>query len=251
MTSNDIIKNLENYYIEIEANNGGFIHLFGPVRFPISTDGMRTEEYNWYVWDKSSEHMSFDNLLVKIKNKNSFSNYDSILTYGYFESAEKALVRVHSCCFAGDIAFSTRCDCGQQLKSSFELISKNGSGAVAYLANHEGRGIGLYAKAITHKIQDDYNLDTFKSCTTIGFDDERRNFSDLGVIFNYLRKNKGVVLLSNNPEKINGLLKGGMKIDAIQPLVGFENKDNIKGLTQKRKRARSYSYKLQNYKITL
>lgn len=63
------------------------------------------------------------------------------LKYGDLDS-ENVLVRVHSECLTGDAFHSIKCDCGKQLNSAMEAISKNGSGLVIYL-RQEGRGIGL------------------------------------------------------------------------------------------------------------
>ncbi|WP_256942645.1 hypothetical protein [Bacillus sp. OV166] len=52
---------------------------------------------------------------------------------------------MHSICHTCDI-LSKRCDCGFQLKQSMKMIADHGTGALFYLANHEGRGIGLFSK---------------------------------------------------------------------------------------------------------
>lgn len=246
MTKNDeIITELKKYYNSLKSDSDNFINLFGPVTFPISIDdGVTREIYRWYVWNESEKEMSFEDLLESIKKMGSSKNYDSLLVYGDFENAENPLVRVHSCCFTGDVVFSTRCDCGQQLKTSFELITKNGSGAVAYLANQEGRGIGLFAKAITHKVQDNLGLDSYKSCTVLGIEDEIRKYEGLGTLFNYFRGDKGICVLSNNPEKLNGLIENGIKVKDICPLNGFENEDNKKVLNQKKMRAKEFKINL-------
>ena len=59
------------------------------------------------------------------------------LKYGDLDS-ENVLVRVHSECLTGDAFHSIKCDCGKQLNSAMEAISKNGSGLVIYL-RQEGR----------------------------------------------------------------------------------------------------------------
>ena len=61
---------------------------------------------------------------------------------------------MHSICHTGDIFGSKRCDCGFQLKQSMKMIVENGSGALFYLANHEGRGIGLFSKAMAYVLQE-------------------------------------------------------------------------------------------------
>lgn len=238
----EIYKELNKSYIELEISHKKFIQIFGPVKFPLLIDENRKSVFNWYVFNVSPEHFDFHQLLDYLKLNGGNRNYNSILTYGDFANSDNPLVRVHSCCFTGDIMHSTRCDCGQQLKKSLQLIVNNGSGAIAYLSNHEGRSIGLYAKAITHQIQDVFKLDTYESCNIINFKDEGRTFEDLEVIFNHLRGGKGITLLSNNPEKINSLVKNGVKISQIHPLDGFENEDNINYLNKKKMRAEKFEF---------
>jgi GTP cyclohydrolase II len=119
-----------------------------------------------------------------------------------------------------------------QLEKSIELIKKNNCGAVVYMSNHEGRGIGLYAKAIANKIQE-YGYDTYEANNLLNFDDDERNFEEAVEVLKYFREGKEIDLLSNNPEKINHIKGGGIKINNIHPLVGFENSDNYKYLRSK------------------
>eukprot|EP00760_Papus_ankaliazontas_P004941 PhM_4_TR12288/c0_g1_i1/m.56357/K14652/ribBA; 3,4-dihydroxy 2-butanone 4-phosphate synthase / GTP cyclohydrolase II len=76
------------------------------------------------------------------------------LTYGDYLS-HRALVRVHSECFTGDILGSLRCDCGEQLHLSLTMIHKNNGGVFLYLTGHEGRGTGLSAKVKAYANQHD------------------------------------------------------------------------------------------------
>ena len=46
------------------------------------------------------------------------------------------LVRIHSECFTGDVLHSQRCDCGEQLEESINLIVKHGHGYIIYLRDH-------------------------------------------------------------------------------------------------------------------
>lgn len=241
----EIYQELKKTYIELKTKKGIYIQLFGPVKFPLFVNENLKSTFKWYVWNVSETSLEFEQLLHSLKKMGGDRNYNTILTYGDFENSKNPLVRVHSCCFTGDVLYSSRCDCGKQLEKAIELIVENKSGAIAYLSNHEGRGIGLFAKAITHQIQDVYKFDTYESCNIINFGEEERTFEDLGTIINYFRNDKGVNLLSNNPEKINQLIKSGVKINSIHSLDGFENDDNINVLNQKKKRAEKIA---KNYK---
>jgi len=83
-------------------------------------------------------------------------------------------VRLHSACLTGDVFGSRRCDCGDQLRLALARLEALGGGVILYLAQ-EGRGLGLANKMRTYRLQDD-GLDTFDANTTLGFDDDEREY---------------------------------------------------------------------------
>ena len=87
-------------------------------------------------------------------------------------------MRVHSSCLTGDVFGSERCECGPQLHSAIQRIhaDKDG-GLLVYMAGHEGRGIGLWAKAATYLLQD-AGEDTYQANRSLGLPDDSRDFSD-------------------------------------------------------------------------
>ena len=66
------------------------------------------------------------------------------LVRGELESAEPALVRVHSHCLTGDVFGSSACDCHELVAQSLAEIAKQGRGVFLYL-HHTGRGFGIEA----------------------------------------------------------------------------------------------------------
>jgi GTP cyclohydrolase II len=84
-------------------------------------------------------------------------------------------VRLHSACLTGNVFGSRRCDCGDQLRLALALLEDLGGGIILYLAQ-EARRLGLANKMRTYQSQDD-GLDTFDANTTLGFDDDERDYS--------------------------------------------------------------------------
>jgi len=155
------------------------------------------------------------------------------LVKGSWKPDEPVCVRVHSSCMTGDIFGSLRCECGDQLHKSMEMIDKEGKGVVLYM-QQEGRGIGLLNKIAAYKLQDE-GLDTIDANIHLGFKADER---DYGVGAQILR-NLGITkmkLLTNNPVKRVGLEAYGLEISEIIPLEVEPNKHNQRYLKTKRDR---------------
>jgi GTP cyclohydrolase II len=119
------------------------------------------------------------------------------------------LLRIHSQCFTGEVLGSLRCDCRAQLELAMSTIADEGSGLVIY-EYQEGRGIGLMAKLKAYALQDN-GFDTVEANQALGFDSDYRDFS-LAVAILHEIGIKRVRLLSNNPQKVEALAKGGIEI---------------------------------------
>jgi len=119
------------------------------------------------------------------------------------------LLRIHSQCLTGEVLGSLRCDCRGQLELAMSTIAERGCGLVIYL-HQEGRGIGLMAKLQAYALQDK-GFDTIEANEALGFDADCRDFS-LAVAVLHELKVRQVRLMSNNPQKVEALTKGGIEV---------------------------------------
>lgn len=157
----------------------------------------------------------------------------ALLKIGSIDSKQPLLVRIHSECLTGDVLGSLRCDCGSQLERAMNEIERAGSGLVIYLRDQEGRGIGLSEKIKAYQLQDQ-GLDTVDANLALGHNIDERDFGDAAEILNSLRIDS-VILLSNNPEKLESLTSTGIKA-SLQFLSGEINTFNEKYVATKRER---------------
>ncbi len=144
------------------------------------------------------------------------------------------LIRVHSECFTGDVLHSLRCDCNAQLHAALRMIEEHGKGAVVYMRNHEGRGIGLVNKIKAYSLQDK-GQDTIEANLSLGFPVDLRDYGvgaqiilDLG--FNNFN------LLTNNPKKIVGLTGYGLTINDVINIRTDINEYNEKYMMTKKEK---------------
>ena len=145
------------------------------------------------------------------------------------------LVRLHSACLTGDAFGSRRCDCGDQLSIALKKLDAMGGGIILYLPQ-EGRGLGLANKMRAYQLQDVGGLDTVDANTTLGFDDDERHYGVAARILKLLGCTR-VVLLTNNPAKLDGLAKEGIEIVARLPLETPINVHNRRYLAAKAARS--------------
>ena len=152
---------------------------------------------------------------------------------GHWDEGESVLVRVHSSCATGDILGSLRCDCGEQLHRSMEMIEKEGKGAVIYM-QQEGRGIGLMNKMVAYKLQEQ-GYDTVDANVHLGFKPDERDYGCGAQMLRHLGIQK-MKLMTNNPTKRVGLEAYGLEIVENVSIEIMPNKYDKKYLETKRDR---------------
>ncbi len=156
------------------------------------------------------------------------------LVMGDVDPETPTLVRVHSECLTGDIFTSRRCDCGSQLHAAMRKVAEAGRGIIVYMRGHEGRGIGLHAKILAYKLQEQ-GLDTVEANLKLGYAMDLRDYgigaqiiSDLGV--------RKIRLMTNNPRKVVGLEGHHLEIVEQVPVISEPNPHNEKYLATKKKK---------------
>ena len=157
----------------------------------------------------------------------------AVLKFGQNENQMPTLIRAHSECLTGDAFGSLRCDCGEQLKSSFNLIAQKGHGYIIYLRGQEGRGIGLSEKIKAYLLQDQ-GLDTISANIELGHESDVRDWQDLITVLDQL-KIKDIELITNNQLKVDAIEKSGRSVQVISvpPSINEFNRSYL--LTKKDK----------------
>jgi len=152
---------------------------------------------------------------------------------GEVRGAEACPVRIHSECHTGDIWFSLRCDCREQLEASLNYVNSQERGVIIYL-RQEGRGIGLLNKLKAYDLQD-RGLDTVDANNHLGFPTDARSYEAAAEIIRLLGI-ESVALITNNPEKIKGLRMNRITVTDRIPVVIRSNLHNKRYLRTKKER---------------
>jgi GTP cyclohydrolase II len=205
------------------------LNMLGPIPLPIRLDE-RELQFQWYAVVRSAELARLDELAASLREKGgqhlfaslaSSIAVNSVLVYGDGLTSDNPLVRVHSSCLTGDIFGSQRCECGPQFLAAVDRLTEDPAGGmIIYMSGHEGRGIGLWAKAVTYLLQD-AGEDTYQANRSLGLPDDCRDFTDAAAILRYFLKDRPFRLMTNNPKKIKDLSEFGLKsIEPVRHVAG-------------------------------
>ncbi len=208
------------------------VNILGPISLPLNLPGLELT-VNWYASVRSTELAKVEELARDLTEHGgqrlfailaSSMAVNSVLVLGDPKSQVNPLVRVHSSCLTGDVFGSQRCECGPQLDAALEKINVDASGGVViYMAGHEGRGIGLWAKAATYLLQD-AGEDTYQANRSLGLPDDSRDFADAAALLHFFVGNRPFRLLTNNPKKIDDLAAHGLtQVTSVKHVVGVNH----------------------------
>lgn len=205
------------------------ISVLGPIPLPLDLHGRRYD-VEWYAAVRHTELSKVQGLADSLRAQNTQESFailassmavNSVLIFGEPSRWRNPLVRVHSSCLTGDVFGSQRCECGPQLGAAVEQIaSTDEGGLVIYMAGHEGRGIGLWAKAATYLLQD-AGENTYQANRSLGLPDDSRDFGDAGSLLKYFLGEMPFRLLTNNPKKVQDLKALGLEqITRVKHVIG-------------------------------
>ena len=223
-------------FFKIDRIGGGTISVLGPIPMPLRV-GDSDYAVRWYATVRNTELTRLEDLAAELRAKHGERSFaelassmavNSVLVIGDKETWTDPLIRVHSSCLTGDVFGSQRCECGPQFESAVRLISADEQGGMLiYMAGHEGRGIGLWAKAATYLLQDS-GEDTYQANRSLGLPDDSRDFSDAAALIRHFRGDGPFRLLTNNPKKVADLNAAG--------LAGITPVKHVFGVTAANKR---------------
>ena len=155
------------------------------------------------------------------------------LVYGDVSGKSAVLARVHSECLTSEVFGSLKCDCKEQLDAAMAEAARRGAGVILYL-RQEGRGIGLGNKIRAYDLQS-RGHDTVDANRLLGLPDDVRRYDVARDMLEWLGV-KSIRLMTNNPEKVQGLRALGVNVVTRVPVVVAPNPFSAGYLEAKRLR---------------
>ena len=225
------------------ALGGHTISVLGPIPLPLRLCGAHFD-VEWYACVRNTELGKIEELADDLREQNgqrsfatlaSYMAVNSVMIVGDPANWTSPLIRVHSSCLTGDVFGSERCECGPQMQTALERITADEQGGMlVYMSGHEGRGIGLWAKAATYLLQD-AGENTYQANESLGLPADSRDFSDAASLLRYFAAGKPIRLLTNNPKKVDDLGEFGITdITRIKHVTGV-TESNKRYLSAKQK----------------
>ena len=211
------------------------ISILGPIPMPLELRGSRFD-VQWYACVRNTELGKAQELADDLRAQEaqrsfatlaSYMSVNSVMVVGDPDEWQEPVVRVHSSCLTGDVFGSQRCECGPQMQTALERITAAGGGLLVYMAGHEGRGIGLWAKAATYLLQDS-GENTYQANESLGLPADSRDFSDAASLLKYFLGGRPFQLLTNNPKKVDDLTEHGV--------TGIQRVKHVTGVTDSNRR---------------
>lgn len=179
-----------------------------------------------------TEHGVFDVRVIERDGKEHLA-----ISIGELCDQKGVLVRVHSECLTSEVLGSLKCDCKAQLDLALTRIAEAGVGCVIYL-RQEGRGIGLGNKIRAYALQEE-GADTVDANRLLGLGDDLRTYGLAAEVLAALGI-QSVKLMTNNPEKVEGLSAHGVTIDERVDTIAGINDVNRNYLETKTRRMRHF-----------
>lgn len=157
------------------------------------------------------------------------------LVMGDVQGLENVPVRVHSECLTSEVFGSLKCDCREQLETAQARIGEKGVGVILYL-RQEGRGIGLANKVRAYALQAQ-GSDTIEANERLHLPVDARSYDVAAHMLRHLGV-ASIELMTNNPEKVEGLDRLGIVVAARKPVHIPANRYSAEYLAVKRDRMR-------------
>ncbi len=170
---------------------------------------------NVWIYSQTNLPTQYGNFKVYVFHNDGDDKEHIAIVKGEIGDGENIPVRMHSECLTSEVLGSLKCDCREQLQHALQYIAQKGRGMVLYL-RQEGRGIGLGNKIRAYALQEQ-GYDTVQANHILGFPDDLRQYDIAAAMLKELGVNS-VRLLTNNPNKIQGLEQFGIEVKERIPL---------------------------------